>query len=92
MHPQLDIVVYAVNAPDTAAASERAKQLFERTAANNLHLALSELPADMLNVYAPGIRATTATVTCLRSVLMKPEHRDWIDRIVAILENAAVTD
>ncbi len=91
-YPELDIVVYAMNATDTGAASERAKRLFERTAASNLHLALIELPADRLRTCAPDIRATTGTVTCLRSVLMKPEHRDWIDRIVSILENAAVTD
>ena len=92
MKPELDIVTYAVDAPDTAAASRRARQVFERAAGENLHLALIELPAGMLRTYAPEIRETTATVTCLRSVLMKPEHRDWIDRLVAILENAAVTD
>ena len=92
MKPELDIVTYAVAAPDTAAASRRARQVFERAADENLHLALMELPADMLQTYAPEIRETTDTVTCLRSVLMKPEHRDWIDRLAAILENAAVTD
>jgi len=28
------------------------------------------------------------TIVCLRSVLMKPEHREWVDRIWAILEAA----
>jgi len=28
------------------------------------------------------------TVTCLRSVLMKPEHREWVGRILAILDAA----
>ncbi len=28
-------------------------------------------------------------LTCLRSVLMKPEHLDWLDRIWAILDQAA---
>ena len=91
MHPELDIVVYAVDAPDAATSSRRARQVFERAAANNLHLALIELPAETLRTYAPEIRSTTDTVTCLRSVLMKPEHGDWIDQIVSILENEAVT-
>ena len=86
MQPELDIVVYAVDAADTAAASARASALFERAAADNLHLALSELPAAILQTYAPEIRSTTGTVTCLRSVLMKPEHGDWLDRIMAILD------
>jgi hypothetical protein len=79
-------VVYAVGAPDTATASARAKQLFRLAAEDNLHLALIELPAEMLSVYAPEIRATTDTVTCLRSVLMKPEHEQWLAPIMEILE------
>lgn len=86
MHPDLDIVVYAVNAPDTGTASARAKQLFTLAAAENLHLALIELPAETLRTYAPEIRSTTDTVTCLRSVLMKPEHAEWLDPIMEILE------
>ena len=87
MNPQLDIVVYAVDAPDTAAASARAKQLFKLAAEDNLHLALVELPAAMLQAYAPAIRATADTVTCLRSVLMKPEHDEWLEPIMTILED-----
>jgi hypothetical protein len=29
------------------------------------------------------------TLTCLRSVLMKPEHREWADRIWEIVSEAA---
>ncbi len=86
MRPDLDIVVYAVNAPDTATASERARQLFQAAAEDNLHLALIELPARMLQTYAPEIRATSDTVACLRSVLMKPEHEAWLEPIMEILE------
>ena len=28
------------------------------------------------------------TVTCLRSVLMKPEHSEWLDHIWGILDRA----
>ncbi len=86
MQPELDIVVYAVDAPDTATASERARQLFRLAAEDNLHLALIELPTTMLAAYAPEIRATTDSVTCLRSVLMKPEHEQWLEPIMEILE------
>jgi len=30
-----------------------------------------------------------ATVTCLRSVLMKPEHLEWVGRIVELLESCS---
>ncbi len=29
------------------------------------------------------------TITCLRSVLMKPEHFDWVERIWGLLSSAA---
>jgi hypothetical protein len=89
MPPELDIVVYVVNSPDTASASERARQVFDSAAADNLHLALIELPAGMAGHYAQDMEVNTDTVTCLRSVLMKPEHRNWLDQIMEILERAA---
>jgi glutamate/tyrosine decarboxylase-like PLP-dependent enzyme len=87
MRPELDIVVYAVDSPDTATASARARELFQLAAKDNLHLALIELPTDMLRAYVPEIRATTDTVTSLRSVLMKPEHEEWLEPIMSILES-----
>ena len=89
MYPELDIVVYAVSAADTATASQRAREIFDRAADNELHLALMELPVELVLQYVPELERTTETVTCLRSVLMKPEQLDWLDRIVAILEDVA---
>lgn len=89
MEPELDIVVYAVNAPDAATASERAHSVFERAAEKNLHLALIELPAAMIRNYRPELDLNRDTVTCLRSCLMKPEHLDWLDDIGATLDALA---
>ena len=89
MDPELDIVVYFPTAGDTATASRRTRAVFERAAAADLHLAMIELPADLVAHHVPDIEQNSATVTCLRSVLMKPEHRDWLDRIMAVLESAA---
>lgn len=89
MEPQLDIVVYAVDAPDSSQSSDRARQLFVAAAEHDLHLAMIELPAGLVREYAPSIRVNSETITCLRSVLMKPEHNDWLDRIVDLLELSA---
>jgi hypothetical protein len=47
-----------------------------------LHLALVELP---LRWFQPADGSELANgaglVTCLRSVLMKPEHEEWLDEI-----------
>jgi len=89
MAPELDIVVYAVQASDTKTATTRARSVFELAAEDNLHLALIELPAELVGHYVHDIKMTCETVTCLRSVLMKPEHRDWLEPIMEILERAA---
>jgi tyrosine decarboxylase / aspartate 1-decarboxylase len=63
-----------------------------------LHLAVAELPVrffEQLGASEPadGGEAqrgqASDTVTVLRSVLMKPEHLDWIDRIWEIIGAAA---
>jgi hypothetical protein len=89
MRPELDIVVYAVNAADTETASKLARRVFAQAADNGLHLALAELPASLVTEYVTEMAATSKTVTCLRSLLMKPEHADWLDRIVGLLERSA---
>ena len=86
MHPELDIVIYGVHAGDAATASERARTVFERAAARDLHLALIDLPTAMVRQYWPQLEANRDTVTCLRSCLMKPEHLDQIDEIRATLD------
>jgi glutamate/tyrosine decarboxylase-like PLP-dependent enzyme len=89
MPPELDIVVYAVNAPTTTSSSERARTLFEQAANQGLHLALIELPLTLAEPWLPDISANSETITCLRSVLMKPEHEQWSERIIELLEAAA---
>ncbi len=89
MSPEMDIVVYAVSAEDVTASSSKAKQIFARAAENNLHLALIELPTDMVRHYWPELNGDEETMTCLRSCLMKPEHLDWVDQIEAILIQSA---
>ncbi|MDH3751955.1 MAG: aspartate aminotransferase family protein, partial [Gammaproteobacteria bacterium] len=90
MQPELDIVVYALNAADARQASDRARRVFALAAENDLHLALIELPVGLVQSYLPELEANAETMTCLRSVLMKPEHGAWLDRIMTILEDCAV--
>ena len=89
MEPELDIVVYAVNAGTTSETSRRAREVFDAAAKRELHLALVELPTGIFSAYAPDVTVDSATVTCLRSALMKPEHEEWIERITALLEASA---
>jgi hypothetical protein len=86
--PELDIVVWMVRAPRVSTASELARRVFDEAAARHLHLALAELPVEFFHLEGAAIQRDRERVTCLRSVLMKPEHEPWIDRIWAILDEA----
>ena len=89
MQPELDIVVYAVNAKDAATASKNANVVFDEAAKKDLHLALVNLPSTIVSHYWPGLEINRETVVCLRSCLLKPEHLDWIDEIGSILDDVA---
>ena len=86
--PELDIVVWAPRAGRASEASAASRRIFEEAARLGLHLALAELPASFFADAAPGMSPDQPTVTCLRSVLMKPEHRQWVDRIWEIVSRA----
>jgi glutamate/tyrosine decarboxylase-like PLP-dependent enzyme len=85
--PQLDIVVFAPRAARASETPSLARGVFEEAARRHLHLALAELPADFFDL--EGMERDRETVACLRSVLMKPEHLPWMDRIWVILREAA---
>lgn len=86
--PELDIVVWALRAPTLAESSRRAQEVFDRAAQANLHLALARLPGDYFQNAGWRLQGHQDTVTCLRSVLMKPEHLNWIQEIWSLLQQA----
>ncbi len=96
MEPELDIVVWAVQGKTVEESSARARYVFEAAARHNLHLALVQIPRAMFpsstwpvseKTNSAG-RSNTGPVTCLRSVLMKPEHLQWLDAICERLDRA----
>jgi tyrosine decarboxylase / aspartate 1-decarboxylase len=86
--PELDIVVWAIAAPSVSEASRRALEIFGSAERLGLYLAVAELPVAFFAESLGPMRVDAETISCLRSVLMKPEHLDWIDRIIALLERA----
>jgi glutamate/tyrosine decarboxylase-like PLP-dependent enzyme len=88
--PELDIVVWAARGKDLAESSTRARRIFHEAARHDLHLALAELPQRFFAPTGAGDLARQyGTLACLRSVLMKPEHQDWLEPIWKILTAAA---
>jgi tyrosine decarboxylase / aspartate 1-decarboxylase len=93
--PELDILVWAVKALSIEESSRLAQQVFDRAAEQDLHLALVQLPVGFLTTATGSDRETwpaasaDTKVTCLRSVLMKPEHLAWVEEIWKRLDRAA---
>lgn len=85
MPPELDIVVWAVRGEKASQISHRTRQFFELAAQQDLHLAVFNYPSKNLEPLWGGVVFDREQVLCLRSCLMKPEHRSWIDRIWQIM-------
>jgi len=83
--PELDIVVFAPRAGSVSETSVLTRKIFEAAASHNLHLAVAELPIQFWEGNLGAMRRDRDTIACLRSVLMKPEHYDWVERIWEVL-------
>lgn len=86
MEPEIDIVVWAPKAKSASQISELSQQHFDRAAEKNLHLALASVPADLLKPYWNRVNFDQDSVLCLRSCMMKPEHKEWVGRIWKIVD------
>jgi tyrosine decarboxylase/aspartate 1-decarboxylase len=87
--PELDIVVFAPRAASVSEMSAKSRAIFAAAAERGLHLAVADLPVSFFPSLSARVQRDLETVTCLRSVLMKPEHLEWIDRIWEILAATA---
>jgi glutamate/tyrosine decarboxylase-like PLP-dependent enzyme len=90
--PELDIVTYFPKVhPRAAEAIDRAsadafKRLME--ADEPVYLSLYSVPADRIGPAAPNDEGRNVRI--FRSVLMKPEHELWVDRLCDAIEDAAL--
>jgi tyrosine decarboxylase / aspartate 1-decarboxylase len=86
--PELDIVVFAPRAQSVGESSALTRKIFAAAASRNLHLALATLPLEFFSANLGSIKNDQPTLTCLRSVLMKPEHQEWLPKIWQALNDA----
>jgi glutamate/tyrosine decarboxylase-like PLP-dependent enzyme len=87
--PELDIVVFAPRAATVTQASALSRKIFEAAAKRDLHLAVAELPTRFWEANLGAMKRDRETLTCLRCVLMKPEHLDWVEQIWGLLSLSA---
>jgi glutamate/tyrosine decarboxylase-like PLP-dependent enzyme len=86
--PELDIVVFVPRAASASEASTLSRRIFEAAAKHDLHLAVAELPMLFWEGSLGAMKRDRESLTCLRSVLMKPEHFDWLQRIWDLLSTS----
>ncbi|MFZ1729533.1 MAG: aminotransferase class V-fold PLP-dependent enzyme [Bacteroidota bacterium] len=91
LEPELDIVVFFPDAEERSASaiSRRSDALFERAMndrENPVYLSKLRVKTSMLRARYPDVRDDAEWTTVLRSVLMKPEHADWVEQIHATIE------
>jgi glutamate/tyrosine decarboxylase-like PLP-dependent enzyme len=89
MEPELDIVVWGLRGGSLEEISSRSEDFFDATASRNLHLAKFKYPVRSLPRGWSDLGDDLDLVTLVRSCMMKAEHLDWIDRIWAIIDEAA---
>jgi tyrosine decarboxylase / aspartate 1-decarboxylase len=93
--PELDIVVFAPRAASIGEMSTLSRKIFAAAARHDLHLAVAELPVAFFRGIGGQIPRDRDTLTALRSVLMKPEHLDWVgpiwDRVQAATQESCNT-
>ena len=86
--PELDILVFAPRADSVPESSALSRKIFDAAAKLNLHLAVAESPIHFWEKNLGRMKRDRETLTCLRSVLMKPEHLEWTGRIWELLSQA----
>jgi tyrosine decarboxylase / aspartate 1-decarboxylase len=86
--PELDILVFAPRGNTVSETSAMGRKVFGAAARRDLHLAVAELPLHFWKRNLGGMKRDRETLTCLRSVLMKPDHLEWGDRIWQLLTDA----
>jgi tyrosine decarboxylase/aspartate 1-decarboxylase len=93
--PELDIVVFAPRAASIGEMSTLSRKIFTAAAERGLHLAVAELPVAFFQGIGEKIPRDRDTLAVLRSVLMKPEHLDWVgpiwDKVRAATEESRHT-
>jgi glutamate/tyrosine decarboxylase-like PLP-dependent enzyme len=90
MKPELDIVVWAPRGSSLSQISKLSTEIFHQAAKKNIHLALINYPAILLNDNWEQVIKDQDHITCLRSCLMKPEHLDIVDEIWEMLIESTI--
>lgn len=90
--PELDILTYFPTNESTKSVSQISKlsqKVFQKGMDDRtFYLSLYKVPSNDFTRLHPQFEVDEETVTILRSVLMRPEHADFIPKLIHRIENA----
>jgi len=89
LYPELDIVNYFPKAKTTSEINRKSEKLFDELMKNKdfpIYVSKYRLQKEFFSRLFPDIKSDTKEVIILRSVLMKPEHYFYIDKIFEVME------
>jgi glutamate/tyrosine decarboxylase-like PLP-dependent enzyme len=90
LEPELDIVTYFPRADSLSAIDAASAELLETAMADTeepVFLSLLHVDREAMLAQHPDLADDAPGARVLRSVLMKPEHELWVDRLHARIEN-----
>lgn len=91
--PELDIVCYFPVATSTSEITRLAKRIFDygmKESQEPFFLSLYKMPSTVITKKHSQINADQTEVTVLRSVFMKPSHKEYVKKLIIQLETACV--
>lgn len=87
-HPELDILIWSPAETRVSEISRLSQRHFKIAAERGLHLALVNLPSSLVKAAGWGnVEFDQGEITCLRSCLMKWDHKEWVEEIWNVLKH-----
>lgn len=87
LEPELDIVTWFPKGDSVKEISSKSKYIFDAMEKENIYLAMMSYPVRLIDYDFTNIEINSENMTVLRSVMMKPEHIEYEEKIFKLLDS-----
>ncbi len=87
LEPELDIVTWFPKGDSVKEISSKSKYIFDAMEKENIYLAMMSYPVRLIDYDFTNTEINSENMTVLRSVMMKPEHIDYEEKIFKLLNS-----
>ncbi len=85
--PELDIVIWSIDAKSTKEMSEKAEKFFLKAEKEGLYFSVFKYSSEKIKLFKEDIEVNSSYTTCLRSCFIKQEHHTYLDQIWSKLKS-----